>query len=596
METMGLSPLPELVDIDSMNKTTKEIMKLTKPEKVAIYAITLNTVLTFLKFVLAFVTGSLALKAEAYHSFSDIWSSIMVFVSIRYGEEHKDKQKQGFIKGLWLHPQRMAALYIGIFLLIVSVSIFLNAFKIESPDIRYQVPVALVVLMFALGSWFLTKFEHIVGEKTGSTALVADAYHSRVDMVGSVVVAVALLGEGFGLRLDRIGAGVLSLFIFFQAINVFATIIKDYAQKDLGKSNLVPTWGETLSRSIFPKWESACYAFLIKKFGFDLKDKNSRIKVNRKLAYSALIILFAGWILSGAFVVNANQQAIVERFGKPIQTDNTLGPGLHYMMPYPIDRLRRYDCLKVRRIMVGSEVSPDSEMLLWTNIHYIREHNVLTGENTLADIGMAVHYRISNLHNFLYSSNRPERIFEEISYSVLLESMAERDLFISITVDRDTWESELTNMILSKLASLEIGLEIVDLNLRDMHPPMNVAGDFEDVVSAEIDYEMYINEAIGYRNNLLPIARGTATRTVTAAKAGKDAVVRQAEGETCRFNSNYNEYVKSRQVYKTRLLIETLEKYLPGIKKYILPREAVDSDVEMWMFNTGSMTGSRLGE
>jgi len=573
-----------------MDKETKNI---TQQKKVAIFAITLNTVLTIVKFALAFLTGSFAIKAEAYHSFSDIWSSIMVFVSVRYGHEHTDDKKHGFIKGLWYHPQRMVALYIGIFLLIVAVSILISIFKLEAWDVRYPVPVALVVLLFALGSWFLTKFEQLIGEKTGSTALVADAYHSRVDMAGSVIVAIALLGEGLGLKLDRIGAGVLSIFILFQAINVFATIVQDYAQKDLGKSNLVPTWGENLFKNVFPRWENAYYTFLIKRLGVDPNDKNSRAKVNQKLAYSVLIILFAGWILSGTFTVNVHQQAIVERFGKPIQTGNTLGPGLHYKFPYPIDRLRRYDCDRVKRIVIGSEVAADSEMLLWTNIHYIREHNVLTGENILADIGMAVHYRISDLHKFLYSANRPERMFEEISYSVLLESIAERDLFHSITIDRDNWESELISTIKTNVASMDIGIEIVDLNLRDIHPPMNVAGDFEDVVSAEIDYETYVNEAVGYKNSLLPIARGAATRTVSAAKAGRDASVRDAEGETDRFNSNYDEYKKSKSVYKIRMLVETFEKYLPGIKKYILPSDAVDGDVEMWMFNNDSSSGNR---
>ena len=173
---------------------TAERKNLSKPDKVAIFAIALNTVLTIAKFILASITGSLALMAEAYHSFSDIWSSVMVFISVRYGKEHKEGLKHGFIKGLWYHPQRMAALYIGIFLFIISISIFLNALKERIWDVKYPIPVAFIMILFALGSWLLSRLEMTVGEKTDSTALVADDYHSRVYMAGSVLVAAALFG------------------------------------------------------------------------------------------------------------------------------------------------------------------------------------------------------------------------------------------------------------------------------------------------------------------------------------------------------------------------------------------------------------------
>ena len=563
----------------------QSIKNLSKPAKVALTAILLNLILTILKFILAGITGSLALIAEAYHSFSDIWSSIMVFISIQLGKDHDEKANHGFLKGLWLHPQRMAALFIGIFLLFVSISIFSNVFKPDTWDIKYPVPVGLVVLIFALGSWLLARFEMVVGEKTGSTALVADAYHSRVDMAGSILVAITLICEGFGLRLDRIGAGILAFFILVQAISVFATVIRDYLHKDLKESTLVPLWVENFFKKHLPVISNSFYTRLAGIFKIDPKDTARNSRVNLKMAHCLIILIVIIWLSSCLFAVNAYQEAVVERFGKPVQQSDTLKPGLQLKLPYPVDRIRRVDCHRVKRMVIGSEISSETDMVLWTNPHYIREYNLLTGENIYVDVGMIVQYRISNLYDYLYKTSKPERILEETCYSILMESISRRVLFDSITYERDDWESELLNEIKADLESLETGLEIIDLNLRDIHPPKDIAGDFEDVVSAEIDYETFINVANGYSNDLLPRAEGSAITEIANAKAKKDEMIKSSQGETDRFLANHDEYKSSRAVFKTRLLLETIEKYLPGIEKYILPAESAHDSVELWLFD-----------
>ena len=203
-----------------------------KPRKTAFLAVLTNSILTLMKFILAFLSGSLALLAEAFHSLADIGSSLAVLIAIRV--ESSGPSQAGSRLGRYIsrNPQRKVALCIGLFLLLLSLSIFRKMFGAQSIGVRYPVPVALGMLILAMLSLWLSRLERAVGEKYDATALTADGYHARVDMVVSLFVAIVLFGESLSLRVDRIAAGVIAGFIFLQAINVFVIVFKDLRKKE----------------------------------------------------------------------------------------------------------------------------------------------------------------------------------------------------------------------------------------------------------------------------------------------------------------------------------------------------------------------------
>jgi membrane protease subunit HflK len=280
--------------------------------------------------------------------------------------------------------------------------------------------------------------------------------------------------------------------------------------------------------------------------------------------------------------VEAYQQAIVERFGLPLEP-HALGPGLHYRLPWPVDRARKVDTDRVMRLVVGSEIAPGSEVLLWTNLHYIQEFNVLSAENIFMDVGLVVEYRICDAYAYLYSTRNPELVLREIAYEVLVQAMAERIFFQLVTADRDEVEKLILGRIDTELAPLSSGLELMSVNLRDLHPPTAVALEFEDVVGATIDYETYINEARGYSNELLPRARGQAEVMVEEAKARRKSTRLRGQGESERFLAVWGECSKEPQLCHRRLLLETLETTLAGKEKYIVPPEAVDGAIDLFL-------------
>jgi membrane protease subunit HflK len=567
-----------------------DLPRISKPEKTGLVAVATNTVLTAIKFILALLTGSLALLAEAFHSLADIGSSLAVFLAL--WAERKDPDASGSKIGRLIrrNPQRKVAIFIGVFLLCVAISIFRKVFQPAPLAVAYPVPAALTMLVLALFSFLLSRLERTVGEKTGSTALIADGIHARVDMFGSLLVAIALLGESLSLRVDRLAAGIISFFILLQAINVFVTVVREYLSKEKQEAYFYPQWLMTFSQKSFPRFKQRLYVRLARLFRIASESPDLDRRVGRILTASLLVLAFAIYLSTGLFTVKAHQQAIVERFGRPLQKGEPLNPGLHYCLPWPVDKVRKVDSMRVRRIVVGSELAPDSKVLLWTNIHYIQEFNVLSGENIFMDVSMILQYRIVDPYTYLYAAKSPETTLRELGYAVLLRTTAHRIFFELVTTDRDHVEDLLMEQIANELAHYDAGLELISVNLRDLHPPTNVAPDFEEVVSATVDFETYINEAHGYANDLIPRARGQAEVIKHGARANRKMLKLRGKGESESFLKIWDEYRKAPWLNRRRLLLETMDSVLAGKEKYIVPPEAAEGAVDLFLIMNPSET------
>jgi membrane protease subunit HflK len=553
----------------------------TKPEKAALVAVATNVLLTAAKFVLAALTASLALLAEALHSFADIGSSLAVLLALRTERLNFENRRARLSSLLGRNPQRVVAILIGVFLLGVAVSMFRKVFEPQEISIAFAVPAAIIMLALALFSFLLSRFERAVGERTGSTALLADGIHARVDTCGSLLVAIALLGESLSLRVDQPAAGVISFLILVQAVNVFVTVARDSVREEKGASYFYPDWLVRWLQPAGRRLRSAAYDRLAGWLGFRQEDPNLDGKVGRAVSAAIFFIVCLGYLATGLFTVDAHETVIIERFGRPLQDEHPLGPGLHYRLPWPADRMRKVNAHRVQRMVVGSEISPESAVLLWTNIHYIRDFNVLSGENIFIDVGMVLEYRVRDPYAYLYSVVNPEGILREVAYGVLLRTVAQRTFFELVTTDRDRLEKVIGEEITRGLEPYSTGVELVSANLRDLHPPTSVAADFEEVVIATVDYETYINEAHGYANDLLPRARGQVEVMRSEATATKNKKVLIGKGERERFFETWKEYQRAPELTRRRLLLERVEVILPGREKYIVPPEAAEGAVDL---------------
>ena len=131
---------------------------------------------------------------------------------------------------------------------------------------------------------------------------------------------------------------------------------------------------------------------------------------------------------------------------------------------------------------------------------------------------------------------------------------------------------ELVQIILDKYKT---GIIVVAVQLQDVSPPQQVIAAFKDVASAKEDKNKMVNQAEGYRNDIIPKARGEAQAMIREAEGYKKARIARAEGDVAKFSAVLKEYRKAKGVTETRMYLETMEEIYRKYKKSLFPMQKV---------------------
>ena len=297
----------------------------------------------------------------------------------------------------------------------------------------------------------------------------------------------------------------------------------------------------------------------------NLKDQIKKIfpggGSNKKNVLFACLIFFILWLLTGFYKVNANEQGVVLRFGEWVRT--TL-PGLHYHLPYPIEIAKTPKVTKVNKTEIGFRVIGTSQRML------LEESLMLTGDENIVDINFSVFWIIDDAGKFLFKLRNPEKSVKSVSESVMREVIGITPIVDALAAGRQEIEILSLNKIQTVLDNYESGVKITQLQLQKVDPPDQVIDSFRDVQRARADKEKVINEAIAYKNDLIPRARGEAEQILQEAKAYKREIVARSEGDADRFNSVLKSYKNNEDVTRNRIYLETLEKIFQNATKVII--------------------------
>ena len=284
-----------------------------------------------------------------------------------------------------------------------------------------------------------------------------------------------------------------------------------------------------------------------------------------------IIIIAVLWTLSGLYRVLPDEQGVVLRFGKFV---NTTQPGLNYHFPYPIESVLTPKVTKVNRIDIGFRSERDSGFTSGGVADVPEESLMLTGDENIVNIDFSVFWVIKNAGNFLFKIQDPEGTVKAAAETAMREVIARSNIQPILTEGRSLIETDTQQIIQQILDEYNSGIQITQVQTQKADPPDQVIDAFRDVQAARADMERSKNEAEAYRNDVIPRARGEAAKILQAAEAYKKEVVAKAEGEASRFLSIYNEYAKAKEVTQERMFLETMEKVLADINKIIIDKNA----------------------
>ena len=269
------------------------------------------------------------------------------------------------------------------------------------------------------------------------------------------------------------------------------------------------------------------------------------------------------WLASGFYRVEPDQLGVVQRFGAFVRTTP---PGLNYHLPWPIETVDTPAVTRINRIEIGYRTSEPGGRIeggrdqLGTDI--TAESNMLTGDENIIDIDVAVLWRVGDVARYKFATRRPDETVQSVAESVMREVIGRTPIQPALTSARAKIEQDVRTGVQGVLDQYGSGIEVTQVQLQKVDPPGDVIESFRDVQRASTDADRARNEAEAYRNDIVPRARGDSSVIVASADAQRQAAVAQSTGEAQRFLSVLRAYQAAKDVTLQRIYIETMQDIL----------------------------------
>ena len=298
-----------------------------------------------------------------------------------------------------------------------------------------------------------------------------------------------------------------------------------------------------------------------------------------------LIGILVVWLLTGIYVVGPDEVGVIRTFGELTRVTQS---GLNWKFPSPIETANTPKVTEVKRIEIGFRSLKNGQ---YRTVE--KESLMLTGDENIVDAEMIVQYKIKDPVSYLFKIVAPELTVREASEASLRTVVGRNKIDETLTTGKFTIQEETKLQLQSILDKYESGIHVVAVQLQDVSPPKEVIGAFKDVASAKEDKNRMINQAEGYRNDIIPKARGEAEAMIRDAEGFKESRIKRAEGDAVKFTTILKEYNKAKGITEKRLYLETMEKVLPGVEKIIVPDKNSGNMLNLLNLNPGKEKGGK---
>ncbi len=269
------------------------------------------------------------------------------------------------------------------------------------------------------------------------------------------------------------------------------------------------------------------------------------------------------WGASGFYTIDQADRGVVTRFGEYVETTEA---GLHWHLPYPIESVEVVNVEQIRNVEIGYRSGLDGQGMRAID----RESLMLTQDENIVDLKLAVQYRVKDARNYLFNVKNPDITLHQVTESAVRETVGKNKMDFVLTQGRNEIVSQVGTLAQKILDGYETGLVITSVNMQDAQPPEEVQGAFNDAVKAREDEVRLKNEAEAYANDILPKARGAAARAIEEANAYRSQVTLEAKGDAGRFLSVFHEYERAPQVTRERLYLDSIEAVMSNSSKVLV--------------------------
>lgn len=380
----------------------------------------------------------------------------------------------------------------------------------------------------------------------------------RLLIVESVIAIASIIVEYFQLvNIQKYIGYLYTVLFFYYLVFVTISILVTIMRKELVVAPYIVIPIPFVKNQIGGR-EQGFLDYLEENTGITIRSLWS-IKYIRKIAPTTILaIALLLWLSTCITQVNSQEQAVVYRLGKLQQ--QILEPGLHVTLPYPIDKVEIYNTGAINKVTIGYKATENADNV-WTEGHEGEEYVLLMGGgDEVVSINLRLEYKISDLNRYLTTATAPESVMQALAYELVTDKTVATDLATLMSADRDAFSEEFKKELSIKMEEQGVGLEIVAVVLESIHPPLQIAWVYQELISAEIKAEKYIINAEDVAAVTLAEAETTYDTTVGTADVDYHKNVATAKASVAEFMASleaYNTYSDSYRYYK----------YLAAVKK-----------------------------
>jgi membrane protease subunit HflK len=288
------------------------------------------------------------------------------------------------------------------------------------------------------------------------------------------------------------------------------------------------------------------------------------------------VIAVGAWLASGFYVVNPGEQGVIRQFGRE---SGKAAPGLNYHLPGPIQEVDVVNVQAIRRIEVGFRTERGQAVRVPT------ESLMLTGDENIVDAQLILQYRVRDPSQFLFRMRDPEGSLHQAAQVAIRSVVGNTSIEDVLTIGRAQAQEQTILYVQALMDQYQSGLLITEVKLQVVDPPDQVKDAFNEVVRAREDRERQQNEAQAYMEDILPKARGESEQVTRSADAYRQQRVLQASGDVAKFKAVLEEYAKGKDVTRERLYLETIERVLGKVGKFVVDASVGDRTLPVLPIN-----------
>jgi len=275
------------------------------------------------------------------------------------------------------------------------------------------------------------------------------------------------------------------------------------------------------------------------------------------------------WLVSGSYIVDEGRRGVVTRFGKYTETTT---PGLRWHLPFPIESVEVIDFSQVKTVEIGYRNGNPKNKIA-------KESLMLTDDENIIDLQFAVQYNLKSAPDYVFNTRKPDDIVFQVAATAMSEVIGRSQMDYALYEGRAQIAAETEKLMQAMLDRYGTGIYVQRVTLQNTQPPEQVQAAFDDAVKASQDRTRQKNEGEAYANDVVPRARGMASRLLQEADGYNASVVQKSEGDASRFKQILVEYAKAPAVTRERLYLDMMQSVLTSSSKVLMDQKPGTSNL-----------------